>query len=495
MYYLLKLFPEITIKSRSVRRQMTRCLVGNIRNVLRPLGDSLRVQGGWDAIKVRFPGDADPEWHQRLEEMLRHIPGVHEVQYVEEVPFISFADTTERLLPVWRDDIAGRSFRITVKRRGVHDFNSEQLERHLGRELLDAASGARVQLKAPDVDVRVDVVEDRLRLVRKRWPGLGGYPMGLQGQALALISGGYDSPVAAWKMMRRGIKTHFLFFELGGAGHEAAVREVVHHLWDTYSRSHRVKFISVPFEGVVAELQRSIPDGLIGVVLKRMMVRAASRIATRSRVPMLVTGDAIAQVSSQSLTNLVLMDEASDVPILRPLIAEDKQTIIDTARQIGTAPYAEGMPEVCGAVSQRPNTQAPHDKVIAAETNFDFSVLDAAVNLAVSTRSDRLLAQSHAAPHEAPPQLEVVTDLQADTGDSIVSVIDIRPPAEREAAPLALPDVECLEIPFFELQARAEALPHDRRYLLYCDQGVMSRMQAMHLHDRGLTHFGVYRTS
>ncbi|WP_111415310.1 tRNA uracil 4-sulfurtransferase ThiI [Billgrantia lactosivorans] len=491
MYYLLKLFPEITIKSRSVRRQMTRCLVGNIRNVLRPLGDSLHVQGGWDALKVRIPEDAPADWHRRLEAMLCRIPGIHEVQCVEEVPFVSFADTAERLLPVWRDAIAGRTFRITVKRRGVHDFTSEDLERHLGRALLDAAPGSRVQLKAPEVDVRVDVVEGRLRLVRQRWPGLGGYPLGLQGQALALISGGYDSPVAAWKMMRRGIKTHFLFFELGGAGHEAAVREVSHHLWDTYGRSHRVKFYSVPFEGVVAELQRAIPDGLIGVVLKRMMVRAASRIASRARIPMLVTGDAIAQVSSQSLTNLVLIDEASEVPILRPLIAEDKQAIIDTARQIGTAPFAEGMPEVCGAVSQRPNTQARHDKVVAAEANFDFSVLDAAVDLAVLTRSDRLMEPL---PHEDEPQLEVVTDLQAMANTAEVSVIDIRPAAEREAAPLRLEQVECLEIPFFELQSRAGQLPDDRRYLLYCDQGVMSRMQAMHLHDRGLRHFGVYRT-
>jgi tRNA uracil 4-sulfurtransferase len=491
MYYLLKLFPEITIKSRSVRRQMTRCLVGNIRNVLRPLGDSLRVQGSWDAIKVHVPEAAEPDWYRQLERLLCHIPGVHEVQCVEEVPFVSFADTTERLLPVWRDAITGRSFRVTVKRRGIHDFSSEQLERHLGRELLDAAPGARVQLKDPEVDVRVDVVESRLRLVRQRWPGLGGYPMGLQGQALALISGGYDSPVAAWKMMRRGIKTHFLFFELGGAGHEAAVREVAHHLWKTYSSSHRVKFISVPFEGVVAELQRSIPDGLIGVALKRMMVRAASRIATRARVPMLVTGDAIAQVSSQSLTNLVLMDDASEVPILRPLIAEDKQTIIDTARQIGTAPFAEGMPEVCGAVSQRPNTQARHDKVAAAEEHFDFSVLDAAVAQAVQTRSDQLLDQRQ----QEAPQLEVISNLEAAVTDADISVIDIRAPAEREAAPLVLERVDCLEIPFFELQSRADSLPGDRRYLLYCDQGVMSRMQAMHLHDRGLTHFGVYRTN
>lgn len=497
MYYLLKLFPEITIKSRSVRRQMTRCLVGNIRNVLRPLGDTLRVQGSWDAVRVWAPEAATPAWQNQLEELLCTIPGIHEVQYVDEVPFVSFDDTAARLLPVWREAIAGRTFRVTVKRRGVHDFTSAELERHLGKVLLDAVPGAKVQLKAPEVDVKVDVIENRLRLVRQRWPGLGGYPLGLQGQALALISGGYDSPVAAWKMMRRGIKTHFLFFELGGAGHEAAVREVSSHLWQTYSRSHRVKFFSVPFEGVVAELQRSIPDGLIGVVLKRMMVRAASRIATRARIPMLVTGDAIAQVSSQSLTNLVLIDEASEVPVLRPLIAEDKQTIIDTARQIGTAAYAEVMPEVCGAVSQRPNTQARQDKVAAAEANFDFSVLDDAVIRATLTRSDRLMEPLADGESKLDSEIDVITDLETliegTASASDISVIDIRPPAERDAAPLKVNAVECLEIPFFELQSRAEALPSDRRYLLYCDQGVMSRMQALHLHDRGMTHFGVYR--
>ena len=99
----------------------------------------------------------------------------------------------------------------------------------------------------------------------------------IQGQALALISGGYDSPVAAWRMMRRGVKTHFVFFNLGGASHERGVREVTHHLWQRYSRSHCVKFISVPFEGVVGELMRRVDHSYRGVVLKRMMLRAAEQ--------------------------------------------------------------------------------------------------------------------------------------------------------------------------------------------------------------------------
>lgn len=488
MHYLLKLFPEITIKSRPVRRQMTRCLVSNVRNSLAAFGEAVRVQGGWDALRVLCDDALSAEQRQDLETALTRIPGIHQVQMVEEVPFVSFDDTAQRLVALWQAAITGRRFRVSVRRRGEHDFRSVDLERHLGRALLDAAPTASVDLNRPEVNVRVDVIDQRLRLVHGGWPGLGGYPLGQQGQALCLISGGFDSPVAAWKLIRRGIKTHFLFFDLGGPAHERAVREVAHHLWERYSRSHRVRFISVPFEEVVGEMQRTIPDGLIGVVLKRMMVRAAGRIARRARIPVLATGDAIAQVSSQSLTNLALIDEVSDLPTLRPLIAEDKLDIIATARQIGTDRFAEGMPEVCGAVSRRPNTQARRDKVLAAEEAFDFSVLDAAVEAATTSRSDRLM-------EEVRPEHEVriVQGVEALANERAVSVIDIRPPEEREAAPLELPQVEQLAIPFYELQAQAEALPRDREYLLYCDQGIMSRMQALHLADRGLTHFGVYR--
>lgn len=490
MYYLLKLFPEITIKSRSVRRHMTRCLTANVRNTLRPLEPRIRVQEHWDSLQVATPEGLDDGTQAEIQDRLARIPGIHEVQVVEEVGFRDLDDIAERLTPLWQEAIAERRFRVSAKRRGQHGFTSADMERHLGARLLEAAPEARVDLRHAEVDVPVQVIDDRLRLIRRRWPGLGGYPLGLQGQAMALISGGYDSPVAAWRMLRRGIKTHFLFFNLGGPEHERGVREVTHHLWQRYSLSHRVNFISVPFEPVVAEILRNVPDGVMGVVLKRMMVRAASRIARRARVPALVTGDAIAQVSSQTLTNLALIDDASDLPVLRPLLTEDKQAIIHQAREIDTARFAEAMPEYCGVISRRPNTRARRDQLAEAESAFDFSVLEAAIENATLTRSDALGAPAATPDAEA---LLALDDRQARAAPEPISVIDIRPPQEREEAPLPLPELPRLEIPFYELQSRAEQLPDDRRYLLYCDQGVMSRMQALHLHDRGLTHFGIYR--
>ena len=391
MRYRVKLFPEITVKSRPVRREMVRYLRTNIRNTLASVTPGVRVRDEWDALEIRPRRSLDDTARETFEARLRGVAGIHEIQIVETHDWSSFEDTAARLVPLWRETLANRRFRVSVKRRGQHDFRSETLERFLGAALLEAVPTARVDLKQPEHDVRLELHDARLTLVTRRLPGLGGYPMGTQGQALALISGGYDSPVAAWQMMRRGLKTHFLYFDLGGPDQERVVRQVVDRLWRGYGASHRVDFISMPFVEVMNAIQRTAPAALAGVVLKRMMVRAANRIAQRHRLPALVTGDALAQVSSQSLTNLGLIDAASERPILRPLIASDKQTIIEQARRIGTAELAEGLPEVCGTISRKPNTRPKPERILDAEAGFDQSVLDDAIARASVVRSDQLL--------------------------------------------------------------------------------------------------------
>lgn len=489
MKYLLKLFPEITIKSRSVRKEMVRCLRANVRNTLYRLDPGVRVIGTWDALEVLPSDTLSSQALAELESLMTRIPGLHEVLTIEDRRFDTFAATAEQVLPLWAPLIAHKRFKVRVKRTGDHEFRSSDLERYLGAELLAATPSAKVDLDNPDVVVALELKGNRLILITQRRPGLGGYPLGTQGSALALISGGFDSPVAAYRMIRRGIKTHFLFFNLGGPAHEAGVREVTHHLWQRYGTSHKVDFISVPFEGVVNEILTQVSDSFMGVVLKRMMLRVASRIAGQARAPVLVTGDAIAQVSSQSLTNLALIDAVADRPVLRPLVTSDKQDIIAEARKIGTAEFAEAMPEYCGVISRRPNTRARRDQIDEAEATFDFTVLERAINETSRTRSDELMATS-----KPLAEVRIIDSPEALAAESDCSVIDIRHPDERDQAPLELPrKTELLTIPFYELQDEAEALPNDRYYLLYCQQGMMSKMQALHLADQGLTHFGVYR--
>ena len=184
----------------------------------------------------------------------------------------------------------------------------------------------------------------------------------------------------AYQFIKRGSRVHYCFFNLGGAAHEIGVKQVSYYLWNKYSQSHKVRFISVPFEPVVGEILEKIDNGLMGVVLKRMMMRAASRVAERFNIEALVTGESVGQVSSQTVTNLSVIDRVTETLILRPLIVSDKQDIIDQAREIGTVEFAETMPEYCGVISNKPTVKARYDEVLANEANFNFDILEEVIN-------------------------------------------------------------------------------------------------------------------
>ena len=168
-----------------------------------------------------------------------------------------------------------------------------------------------MKLTNPEVTVHLEVEDDRLLLIKGRYEGIGGFPDRHPEDVLSLISGGFDSGVSSYMLMRRGCRVHYCFFNLGGAAHEIGVRQVAHYLWNRFGSSHRVRFVAINFEPVVGEILEKIDDGQMGVILKRMMVRAASKVAERYGVQALVTGEALGQVSSQTLTNLRLIDNVS----------------------------------------------------------------------------------------------------------------------------------------------------------------------------------------
>lgn len=259
---------------------------------------------------------------------------------------------------------------------------------------------------------------------------------------------------------------------------------MAHYLWNRFGSSHRVRFIAIDFEPVVGEILEKVEDGQMGVVLKRMMVRAASQVAERYGVQALVTGEALGQVSSQTLTNLRLIDNASDTLILRPLISHDKEHIINLARQIGTEDFAKTMPEYCGVISKSPTVKAVKAKIEEEESHFDFSILDRVVSEAKNVDIREIAQQSR----EQVVEVETVAEL-ADTD----VLLDIRAPDEQEEKPLKLDQVEVRSLPFYKLSSQFADLDQSKTYLLYCDRGVMSRLQALYLREQGYTNVKVYR--
>lgn len=486
MKFVIKLFPEITIKSTSVRKQMTKILRQNLQNLFRRHGISADVQNRWDSLVVIVNRDDDTARREAIQ-ILSHTPGIASALEITEDTFTTLDDAYQRVRDAYRERVAGKTFCVRIKRAGNHDFTSHQAEIYMGGGILKETDARAVSLTNPEVTVQAELRNDKVQVVTQIIKGLGGYPLGSQGEVLSLISGGFDSTVASYLMTRRGLKTHFCFFNLGGSAHEIGVKQVSHYLWSTYSESHRVKFVTVPFEKVVTEILTNVDTAQMGVVLKRMMLRAASRVADRLHLPALVTGEAVAQVASQTITNLAVIDKVSDHMVLRPLAAMDKQDIINTARRIGTESFAATMPEYCGVISVNPTTVGDIAKVEAAEAKFDFAVLEDALANAVTERIDDVLNGEDSG-------LDQVTLVSTPALSDVI--IDIRHPSEVADAPLTLTNNPVLTIPFYDLDNRVAELLREHpqaRFLLYCQKGTMSKIHAHHLNNQHEGRFSVFQ--
>ncbi len=482
MKFIIKLFPEITIKSSPVRKQLVKQLRRNIRTVCRSLDEAIEVTGKWDMIEVESSSNEQTDI-AALASRLSCISGIHQILEVAEYPLESLDNMLEIIHPVFVDQLVGKTFCVRVKRSGNHDFTSIEAERFLGGELNQTTDAAGVKLKNPDLKVEIEVKQNRWFLITRRHAGLGGYPMGSQEPVLSLISGGFDSTVSSFLMMKRGLNTHYCFFNLGGHAHELAVKEVAYYLWSRYGSSHRVRFVTIPFEGVVEEILNRVDNRYMGVILKRMMLRAASKTADLMNIQALVTGEAISQVSSQTLPNLAVIDSVTNKLVLRPLATMDKQDIIATAARIGTEEFAKNIPEYCAVISKNPTTRAKPERVEKEEGFFDFAVLDAAIENRRSVSVSDIIADDLTR-----EKVEVVVELAQDD-----VIIDIRHPTEEEIKPLTMAGREIVVMPFYQLMSKFPELDRSRNYLLYCDKGIMSQLHAMHLRDEGHENVGVYQ--
>ncbi|CAH0532944.1 tRNA sulfurtransferase [Vibrio stylophorae] len=481
MKYIVKLHPEIIVKSDSVRKRFTKILESNLRNILKRQTDQVSVYNRWDHIAVFCK---DPSQDAFVLQTLTNTPGIHHVLQVQQSEFTDLHDIYERTLALMGKDLEGKTFCVRAKRRGQHDFTSIEVERYVGGGLNQAIASASVKLKKPDVTVQLDIDYDKLNLIEARYQGLGGFPLGTQEDVLSLISGGFDSGVSSYMHIKRGSKVHYCFFNLGGAAHETGVKQVAHFLWNKFGSSAKVRFVSIDFEPVVAEILEKVDDGQMGVVLKRMFMRAGGMIAERFGIQALVTGEAIGQVSSQTLTNLRLIDNVTDTMILRPLITWDKQEIVDLARHIGTEDFAKTMPEYCGVISKKPTVKAVKGRIEAEEAKFDFAILEQVVDAARYMDIRDIEKQSL----EDAPEVDEVAQI----GSNEV-ILDIRSPDEEDENPLEIDGVEVKHLPFYKLATQFGDLDKEKTYLLYCERGVMSRLQALYLRDSGFTNVKVYR--
>jgi thiazole biosynthesis/tRNA modification protein ThiI len=269
------------------------------------------------------------------------------------------------------------SFRITARRAfKTLPLTSLEMNRELGAHVL-SRHAVRVNLEHPELNVHVEVLPGQAFVYGDRRPGPGGLPVGASGTVAALLSGGIDSPVAAWRLMKRGCRVVFVHFHSVPYLPDVSpgkARELVRRLttWQYDSRLYLVPF---------GEIQRSVVLGVPAtarvVIYRRLMLRIAEALARRTGALALVTGESVGQVASQTLHNLARVDEVADLPVLRPLIGMDKLEITAQAEAIGTFEVSiEPDADCCTLfVPKHPGTRMSRDEVLALESRLDIPAL------------------------------------------------------------------------------------------------------------------------
>ncbi len=367
-------YHEIALKGRN-RPFFVDKLARNLRRATSDLGGKVQVMAGRVGIEV-------PDEHpwETVKERVGNVFGIANFSRTRSAPL-----DMEALEHSVVASLAGQafgSFRITT-RRSYKNFalNSGAIDRALGAAV-QKATGMRVSLEEPEIVVFVEVLRDRILYSFERCPGAGGFPVGSSGRVMALMSGGIDSPVAVWRLMKRGctvIPVHFHAFPL--QDHTTIDKTMV--LARILTRyQFKTRLLLVPFGEAQQTIVASCPAPLRVVLYRRFMVRIAEALAVRNRAKALVTGESLGQVASQTLDNIAAIDDAATMPVLRPLVGMDKEEITREARRIGSFEVSTLPDQDCCQlfVPRSPATAATVKELLEAESALDVAgLVEAAV--------------------------------------------------------------------------------------------------------------------
>jgi len=366
--YIVVHYHEVGLKKGN-RDYFENRLCSNISKSLAAGGcDSFNVRRLWGRILIEIPGDADLAV---IEDRLRLVFGI---AYFASA-WNSGQGLEEMETNAW--EVMNRtpftSFRIDARRAQKSFPNtSVEVNRRVGAYIKER-SGARVDLENAERTCWIEIADHFALIYTERYRGPGGLPTGTSGTVIILLSGGIDSPVAAWKMMKRGCRAifvHFHSFPYTNKESQEKAKQLAGVLADYQIQS---RLYLVPFAEVQRHIMVDTPNETRVILYRRYMMRIAEQIARREGVRALVTGDSVGQVASQTIENIDVISRAVSMPILRPLIGEDKVDIVDLARRIGTYEISIQPDQDCCSlfVPKHPETKANLTDVEKSESRLD----------------------------------------------------------------------------------------------------------------------------
>jgi thiamine biosynthesis protein ThiI len=364
-------YGEIALKGNN-RRMFERTLARNIKIACEGISE-LRVELHRGRILV-FP----ERRAERVAKRLQDVMGIQTVSLAlsvshdpEEIAALGRRVVLEALEDMPRDRTI--TFRVRTKRGNkAYPLTSTELDRFVADRVLPGIDHVQVQLKNADLVLGIEVREKNAFVFTKRLPGPGGLPVGTLGHVLCLLSGGIDSPVAAWMAMKRGCRVSYITYHSSPYIGDASRKKVIDLVRVLAHYQPTSQLFVVPFTKCQEAVRDYAPEPYRTVLYRRMMQRIASRIARHNRCGALVTGESLGQVASQTLENITCIEDASELPVLRPLIAMDKQEAVNLAQKIGTFDTSIRPEPDCCTVFQ-PNKPIIHGRIqacVEAEEGF-----------------------------------------------------------------------------------------------------------------------------
>jgi thiamine biosynthesis protein ThiI len=343
--------------------------------------------GGIPVERIEQPGD---RFVVRLGEGASTEEAIRRVERVLGIAYYAVARPVERNMEAlcraaWEEvsPLPFGTFAVRAKRSDKSfPQTTKEIESIVGRYLLDnlrqQGRDARVRLKDPELTCHIEVTPGPLLVYARKIPGAGGLPANTAGRLTCLLSGGYDSAVAAYRMMKRGAHLSFVhFYGTGARPGESSLHVASGLVRALVPYQLQAKLYRVPFEAIQRNIVQFAPENVRVLLYRRMMLRIAEVLARREHALALVTGDSLGQVASQTLRNLVAVDAAVQMPVFRPLIGTDKMEILETARKIGTYEISsEPFHDCCPVFLPRaPELSARPDELAEAETKLDIPAL------------------------------------------------------------------------------------------------------------------------
>lgn len=324
-------FGELMLKGRN-RHRFIRSVNDQIRNAMIPYPD-VTIQEEHGRLYLVLNGTA----FSKVAEGLDKVFGIanYSPAWITELDLKAIQESAVRLIEA--SDPRPSTFKVTVRRANKRfPYDSQEVGREVGGYVLQSVEGLKVDVHSPEMDVRVEIRDQHAYVFTTVIEGNRGYPLGSNGKALLMLSGGIDSPVAGWLGMRRGLEIEAVHFHSYPYTSERAKQKVIElsRILSQYANPFTLHLVS--FTEIQTKLKEQCPESILITVMRRIMLRICSKLAERRHASAIVTGENLGQVASQTLASLNVIGRATELPLLRPLITMDKLEIIRHAEQIGT---------------------------------------------------------------------------------------------------------------------------------------------------------------